>query len=194
MECSICGGTKYTDALKQYNEGKPAWCIPRKGTKLHEELLQIMNAPKKPTRKLRKAPAQAPVEIPAQVPAGKKRVSKPIDPEVAALQKKGYKKFEISKETVDELEKRFNGSVMTFELDKSGAYFLTMSDGQNKTIMKDFEPTQIVGEYFIYKLDGYLKKYIINILFHMDTYEARLDVSKSMAGTIRIQDFEVIVK
>jgi hypothetical protein len=53
--CKHCGGTKYTDALKKYNQGKSAWCMPRKGTELHAEVLSIMNAPKKPTRKLRKA-------------------------------------------------------------------------------------------------------------------------------------------
>ena len=59
MKCEICGGTKYTDALKKYNAGKPAWCLPRKGTELHAEVLRIMNAPKKPVRKLRKPPTES---------------------------------------------------------------------------------------------------------------------------------------
>ena len=57
--CQKCGGTKYTDALKQYNTGKSTWCIPRKGTELHKEVLKIMNAPKKPSRKLIKAPTNS---------------------------------------------------------------------------------------------------------------------------------------
>lgn len=55
----MCGGSKYTDALKKFNAGKPAWCLPRKGTELHAEVLRIMNTPKKPTRKLRKAPEES---------------------------------------------------------------------------------------------------------------------------------------
>jgi hypothetical protein len=31
-KCPKCGGSKYTDALKEYNAGKSAWCLPRKGT------------------------------------------------------------------------------------------------------------------------------------------------------------------
>ena len=57
--CKKCGGSKFVDALRKYNEGKPAWCIPRKGTELHAEVLKIMNANKPPTRKLRKAPSQS---------------------------------------------------------------------------------------------------------------------------------------
>lgn len=47
MECSICGGTKYTDALKKYNKGKPEWCMPRKGTPGHTEILSIIAKPKR---------------------------------------------------------------------------------------------------------------------------------------------------
>jgi hypothetical protein len=47
MECSICGGTKYTDALKKYNQGKPEWCMPRKGTPGHTEILNIIAKPKR---------------------------------------------------------------------------------------------------------------------------------------------------
>lgn len=40
--CSICGGSKYSDALKEYNVGKPAWCMPRKGTESYAEVLKII--------------------------------------------------------------------------------------------------------------------------------------------------------
>ena len=69
--CPKCGGSKYTDALKEYNKGKPAWCMPRKGTDLHSEVLRIMNAPKKPTRKLRKAPEESVTNLGQE---GRKRI------------------------------------------------------------------------------------------------------------------------
>lgn len=56
----MCGGSKYTDALKKFNAGKPAWCMPRKGTELHAEVLSLIEKPK--TRKLRKAPVVAPTK------------------------------------------------------------------------------------------------------------------------------------
>ena len=40
---------KYSDALKIYNEGKPAWCSPRKGSNDYKAVLVIMKgAPKSP--------------------------------------------------------------------------------------------------------------------------------------------------
>jgi len=69
--CPKCGGSKYTDALKVYNKGKPAWCMPRKGTELHAEVLRIMNTPKKPTRKLRLAPVESVTNLGKE---GRKRI------------------------------------------------------------------------------------------------------------------------
>ena len=34
---------KYFEALKIYNDGKPAWCSPRKGTKEYKNVIAIMN-------------------------------------------------------------------------------------------------------------------------------------------------------
>lgn len=34
---------KWTDALKIWNEGKGTWCIPRKGTEAHSEVMKIVN-------------------------------------------------------------------------------------------------------------------------------------------------------
>lgn len=33
---------KYSDALKIYNEGKPAWCSPRKGSNDYKAVIAIM--------------------------------------------------------------------------------------------------------------------------------------------------------
>jgi hypothetical protein len=42
---------KYSDALKIYNEGKPAWCSPRKGSNDYNAVLAIMKgAPKSPKK------------------------------------------------------------------------------------------------------------------------------------------------
>lgn len=183
--CSRCGGTKYTDALKQYNAGKPAWCMPRKGTELHAEVLSLIDKPK--TRKLRKAPVMAPVTA----PAGKKRVSKPIDPEIRALMNKPKKSLGPSEETVSELESVFNGSSLSFRLRASGAYFLTMKDGQGKSVMKDGEPGLQEAEYTIYKIQNYLGKYIITVFLNEDTKKVDVEVSKNMFGSIKLTDFSV---
>jgi len=41
---------KYFEALKIYNDGKPAWCSPRKGTEKYKKVIAIMNgkSPKSP--------------------------------------------------------------------------------------------------------------------------------------------------
>ena len=42
---------KYSDALKIYNQGKPAWCSPRKGTNDYKAVLAIMKgSPKSPKK------------------------------------------------------------------------------------------------------------------------------------------------
>jgi hypothetical protein len=91
--CPKCGGSKYTDALKVYNKGKPAWCMPRKGTESHAEVLRIMNTPKKPTRKLRKAPVESVTNLGQE---GRKRIeeftdTKPIINKMAAPVKEQVK-------------------------------------------------------------------------------------------------------
>jgi hypothetical protein len=35
---------KWTDALKIWNQGKGTWCIPKKGTEDHAEVMKIVNA------------------------------------------------------------------------------------------------------------------------------------------------------
>jgi len=34
---------KWTDALKIWNEGKGTWCVPKKGTEAHAEVMRIVN-------------------------------------------------------------------------------------------------------------------------------------------------------
>lgn len=46
---------KWIDALKKWNEGKGAWCIPKKGTPQHAEVISLMHEVPKKTRKLVKA-------------------------------------------------------------------------------------------------------------------------------------------
>ncbi len=42
---------KYSDALKIYNEGKPAWCSPRKGSNDYKAVIAIMKGmPKSPSK------------------------------------------------------------------------------------------------------------------------------------------------
>ena len=37
---------KWISALKKYNESKPMWCIPRRGTIEHKKVLEIMKGNK----------------------------------------------------------------------------------------------------------------------------------------------------
>jgi hypothetical protein len=94
--CPKCGGSKYTDALKVYNKGKPAWCMPRKGTESHAEVLRIMNTPKKPTRKLRKTPEESVTNLGQE---GRKRIEEFTDT------KPIINKMEVAKKPTRKLRK-----------------------------------------------------------------------------------------
>jgi hypothetical protein len=48
----------WVQALKEWNSGKDKWCIPRKGSREHAEVLALMG-PKKDTRPYAKAPGVA---------------------------------------------------------------------------------------------------------------------------------------
>jgi hypothetical protein len=41
---------RWVDALKVFNQGKSSWCIPKKGSKEHAEVMEIMSKPAKPTK------------------------------------------------------------------------------------------------------------------------------------------------
>jgi hypothetical protein len=49
---------KYFEALKIYNDGKPAWCSPRKGTEKYKKVIAIMNgkSPKHPKSSPKSSP------------------------------------------------------------------------------------------------------------------------------------------
>ena len=34
---------KWMEALKKFNAGKGEWCVPKKGTREHKEVMSIMN-------------------------------------------------------------------------------------------------------------------------------------------------------
>ena len=93
MECSICGGTKYTDALKKYNKGKPEWCMPRKGTPGHTEILSIIAKPK---RKLHQ-----------------KRILDSAQSKEAIVEEK--KSMETSKRKLRSVKERENSKMMAME-------------------------------------------------------------------------------
>jgi len=33
------------DALKRFNDGKPGWCVPRKGTADYDKVMKLMTKP-----------------------------------------------------------------------------------------------------------------------------------------------------
>ena len=35
----------YMDALKKFNDGKPGWCVPRKGTADYDKVMKLMTKP-----------------------------------------------------------------------------------------------------------------------------------------------------
>lgn len=35
---------KWLEALKIFNKGSPEWCVPKKGTKLYDKVVKIMNS------------------------------------------------------------------------------------------------------------------------------------------------------
>lgn len=47
---------KYFEALKIYNEGKPTWCSPRKGTNDYKKVIAIMSGKSRSLPKMPTAP------------------------------------------------------------------------------------------------------------------------------------------
>jgi hypothetical protein len=92
-KCRKCGGTKYTDALKKYNQGKPEWCMPRKGTPGHTEILNIIAKPK---RKL-----------------GQKRILDSTPSKEAIVEEK--KNMETPKRKLRSVKERENSKLMAME-------------------------------------------------------------------------------
>ena len=62
---------KWIEALKKWNEGKPHFCIPRKGTEDYHAVMKIM----KP------APVQEPVKEPVKKPKKKSFIVKEANPQ-----------------------------------------------------------------------------------------------------------------
>ncbi len=75
---------KYFEALKIYNDGKPAWCSPRKGTEKYKKVIAIMNgkspvSPKSPPKSPPKSSKMSPKSPPKSSPKPSK-MSKPSKP------------------------------------------------------------------------------------------------------------------
>lgn len=93
----------YIEALKVWNAGGEAWCIPRKGTEKQKEVKAIMEKAKYPNRrKLRKASEEEPPPL--------ESVDAPIRPEnknkkVKEEKPKEEKKVETSKVKTNKTEK-----------------------------------------------------------------------------------------
>ena len=62
---------KWIEALKKWNEGKPHFCIPRKGTEDYHAVMKIM----KP------APVQEPIKEPVKKPKKKSFIVKEANPQ-----------------------------------------------------------------------------------------------------------------
>ena len=66
---------KWIEALKKWNEGKPHFCIPRKGTEDYHAVMKIMKpAPVK-------EPVKAPVKEPVKKPKKKSFIVKEANPQ-----------------------------------------------------------------------------------------------------------------
>jgi hypothetical protein len=63
---------KYFEALKIYNDGKPAWCSPRKGTEKYKKVIAIMNGKSPKSPKHPKSPPKHPKSSPKSSPKSPK--------------------------------------------------------------------------------------------------------------------------
>jgi uncharacterized FlaG/YvyC family protein len=161
--CQRCGGSKYTDALKKFNAGKPAWCFPRKGTDLHAEVLSLIEKPK--TRKLRKASPESVTNLGKE---GQKRIEEFTDTKPNISRKMEVKKTrKLRKAPVKAQTKvlkpgecQYCGKVYKnlkqhitkahlhfyIEIDRSGEEpTITVTDQDGKVLVKD-EPPQSEGD------------------------------------------------
>jgi hypothetical protein len=140
--CNICGGSRWTDALKEYNAGK-MWCVPRKGTPEHAEVKLIMERLKnpKPKRKLKPKTGQAsqkrieeftPIQSVRSMEEKPKRKLKPRVPE------KTTKTCPICNKEFINLEEHITKAhnTLVFQIHK---------DGANSNI-KAFQDGELIGE------------------------------------------------
>jgi hypothetical protein len=72
---------KYFEALKIYNDGKPAWCSPRKGTEKYKKVIAIMNGKSPVSPKSPMSPSSRQVAVkPSKPPKSSPKPSKPTKP------------------------------------------------------------------------------------------------------------------
>lgn len=57
------GQNKWSDALKSWNSDRPTWAIPKKGTREHGEVVQIMNSRKAKSAKQSKGSRVKPAKV-----------------------------------------------------------------------------------------------------------------------------------
>jgi len=138
--CPKCGGSKYTDAIKKFNAGKPAWCMPRKGTELHTEVLRIMNTPKKPTRKLRLAPVESVTNLGKE---GRKRIEEFSDTK-PIINKMTSKTCPYCNKEYKNLTQHITKAHVHFyiEIDRNGEEpKMTVTNQDGKVLKKDDTPS-----------------------------------------------------
>ena len=66
---------KYFEALKIYNDGKSAWCSPRKGTEKYKKVIAIMNGKSPISPKSPMSPSSRQVAVKPSKPS---KPSKPL--------------------------------------------------------------------------------------------------------------------
>lgn len=65
---------KWIDALAEFNSHREAWCVPRKGTPEHAEVIRIMGGTATAKATPAKSEAKSPVASPEKKPVGRPRV------------------------------------------------------------------------------------------------------------------------
>ena len=140
---------RWVDALKKYNEGKTTWCIPRKGTPEHTEVLDIMKGKKKEPPKIDKKtePSKLVNEIKAAPEMPKEHINSEstveekrnavikwvkryymYDPETANMFQKEWTKTQIAK------IKKWNGKINELRIEKqstTGSKYLVINTKDN---------------------------------------------------------------
>jgi len=127
--------TTWIEALKKWNAGKPAWCIPRKGSKEYDEVKAIMARKFKFTKK--PAPKNTIEEVqPAQAPTEEEKM---IEEYTIATEKRVNGVLNMTKKEFDKLKKHEKEALVEFVIQQtSEKYFphLAAWDGIPYKILK----------------------------------------------------------
>jgi hypothetical protein len=124
----------WIESLKKWNEGKGTWCIPRRGSPGHAEVLKIMH-PEEAPKKAAKAPT-VPPEVRAMIREAKEDYDR-LDMRDKATVLGALEKYNLRAPTV--MKKDFNTWMTSRAQEKAVMAKKTTGKGRSRMEYYDYE-------------------------------------------------------